>query len=144
MPGRVPKPDGQRRERNLIPIAMRLPAEGYRGGVPRWPLTAPSAREQQLWGEIWHTPQAAAWDQLKWYNEVALYVRWAVRAEDGDLRAGQEMRLLSDRIGMSPMAMQKLHWQIAADEVAEVRQVEPPAASARRRLAAVDPAAVAE
>lgn len=36
--GPAPKPEGQRRRRNATPAMTRLPAEGRRGTVPRWPL----------------------------------------------------------------------------------------------------------
>lgn len=36
--GPPPKPDSQRRRRNAVPGATRLPAEGRTGPAPRWPL----------------------------------------------------------------------------------------------------------
>src|SRR5690606_25985695 len=44
----------------------RLPAEGYTGKAPKFPLPEPTAREHQVWRELWTTPQAAAWAKEKW------------------------------------------------------------------------------
>lgn len=101
--------------------------------------------EAELWAELWTTPQAAAWERLGWNREVAQYVRWEARAEQGDLDAAKEARQRGDRLGLTPLAMLRLRWEIAEDEVAEQRQGrgrQSPAA-ARRRLKVIDPDAVA-
>ncbi|PBO23035.1 hypothetical protein CLM85_18600, partial [Streptomyces albidoflavus] len=73
-------------------------------------------------------------------REVAQYVRWKVRAELGDLDASKEARQLADRLGLSPLAMLRLRWEIAADEVSEQREVRSTRTkkSARDRLKVVD------
>ena len=38
-----------------------LPAEGYRGPVPEFPLDDATDRELEVWAQLWRTPQAAAW-----------------------------------------------------------------------------------
>lgn len=68
--------------------------------------------ESQLWTELWKTPQAVAWQEYGWVREVALYVRCTLRAEDGDLRAASEARQRSDRLGLSPLAMRRLQWEV--------------------------------
>lgn len=105
-------------------------------------LDAQRRVEAELWAELWGTPQAAAWENLGWTREVAQYTRWKARAEQGDLDASKEARQLADRLGLSPLAMLRLRWEVAADEVAEQRTRKAPAA-ARRRLKVVDPDAVA-
>jgi hypothetical protein len=90
--------------------------------------------ELELWDEIWHTPQAVAWEKLRWTREVAQYVRWKAKAELGDLDASKEARMLGDRLGLTPRSLQDLRWTIASDEVAEKRE-EP--TSARGRIKAV-------
>lgn len=98
--------------------------------------------EASLWRELWHTPQAVAWERLCWTREVAQYTRWKVLAENGELDAAKEARQLADRLGLTPLAMLRLRWEIAPDEVAEQRAARQPA-QRRPRLKAVDPGAVA-
>lgn len=105
-------------------------------------LEAQEAVEAELWSELWATPQAAAWERLGWTREVAQYVRWKVKAESGDLDASKEARMLADRLGLNPMAMLRLRWEVAEDEVGEQRQQRTAArrpASAQRRLKVIDP-----
>jgi len=152
MPGPPPKPAGERRRRNATVAMTQLPAEGRRGPVPEWPLPRLlldepdlvdllEAREADLWADLWATPQAVAWERLRWTRTVARYVRFEVRAETGDLKAGAEARLLEDRLGLSPQAMLRLRWEVSADEVAEQRQERSSQAAkktARQRLRVVD------
>lgn len=97
--------------------------------------------EAELWAELWATPQAAAWERLGWTREVAQYVRWKAKAEQGDMDASKEARQLADRLGLNPLAMLRLRWEVAPDEVAEQRQERTARrpASARQRLKVVDP-----
>lgn len=81
-----------------------------------------AAAEIALWEELWATPQSVAWERLHYKREVAQYVRWKVYAEWGDLDAAKEARQLSDRLGLTPMAMLRLQWDVVADETAERRQ----------------------
>ena len=101
MPGPPPKPAGERRRRNATVAMTQLPAEGRIGAAPEWPLPRLlldepglvdllEGREAELWAELWATPQAVAWERLKWTRTVARYVRFEVRAETGDLKAGAD------------------------------------------------------
>jgi hypothetical protein len=101
--------------------------------------------EAELWMELWATPQAVAWERLGWNREVAQYVRWEARAEQGDLDAAKEARQRGDRLGLTPLAMLRLRWEIAEDEVAEQRQERAAqgATARKRRMKVVDPDAVA-
>lgn len=78
--------------------------------------------EGELWAELWATPQAVAWERLKWTREVAQYARWKAKAELGDLEASREARMLGDRLGLTPRSLQDLRWTIADDEIAEKRE----------------------
>lgn len=100
-------------------------------------LEAAEKMETALWRELWRTPQAVAWERLRWTREVAQYVRWKTLAELGDIDASKEARQLSDRLGLNPLAMLRLRWEVAADEVGEARAQK----STVRRLKAVDPQA---
>lgn len=102
-------------------------------------LEAQRRVEGELWAELWATPQAVAWERLGWTREVAQYVRWKAKAEQGDLDASKEARQLADRLGLSPLAMLRLRWEIADDEVAERRERKSAPAAARRRLKVIDP-----
>lgn len=96
--------------------------------------------EAELWAELWSTPQAAAWERLGWTREVAQYVRWKVKAEAGDLDSSKEARQLADRLGLNPLAMLRLRWEVAEDEMAGQRQerADRRPAGARHRLKVVD------
>ena len=103
-------------------------------------IDAQRAAEAELWAELWATPQAVAWERLGWTREVAQYVRWKAKAEQGDLDASKEARQLADRLGLTPLALLRLRWEIAPDEVAEQRQERAARAprSARQRMRVVD------
>lgn len=101
--------------------------------------------EAAVWREVWKTPQAAQWEQLGWQREVAQYVRWRVLGELGDLDAAKEARQWSDRLGLTPLAMLRLRWAVATDEVTERRQTRAAAdgrtqpVRAQDRMRVVDP-----
>lgn len=94
--------------------------------------------EAALWRDIWKTPAAAQWERLGWTREIAQYVRFKVLTELGDMDAAKEARQWSDRLGLSPLALLRLRWEIAADEVAEKRQDRPASRSRYADLRVVD------
>lgn len=106
-------------------------------------LDAQDRVEAELWADLWHTPQAVAWERLGWTREVAQYVRWKAKAEQGDLDAAKEARQLADRLGLNPLALLRLRWEVAEDEVAEQRTTRRRPVSARQRLKVVDSAEAA-
>lgn len=145
MPGPAQKPADERARRNRTSAAtIQLPAKGRRGRAPRFPLVPPGttidgqrlldevaeARELEVWAELWKTPQAHAWEQLGWNHNVALYVRCLVAAEFGNSRILPEVRQWTDRLGLSPKAMQTLHWVVAEDEVKAAREAKKAAEAA--------------
>lgn len=136
MPGPAPKPADTRRRRNA-PLAntLRLPPEGRKGPAPKWPL---SGEAPPVWAELWSTPQAAAWERLGWSRVVARYVVVLADCEKS-LSVGLlgEVRQLEDRLGLTPMAMLRLRWEVAADEVAAQRATTP---TDRKRLKVADDA----
>ena len=142
--GPAPKPTAQRR-RGLASAAMtRLPAEGRQGEPPEWPLATTAAFDEDTWRDLWSTPQAAAWERLGvgTVRLVARYVVLLAEADVGEPKAAAEVRQIEDRLGLSPLAMLRLRWEVAADEVAEAREqrTAPTAKTARARLRIVDPA----
>lgn len=75
--------------------------------------------EVELWAELWATPQAVVWEESHSGREVAQYVRWKIQAEQGDLKAASEARQLSDRLGLNPLALSRLHLEIERAHEAE-------------------------
>lgn len=97
-------------------------------------LTAQERVEAELWQQLWALPQAVEWERAGWTREIAQYVRWKSRAEQGDLDASREARQMADRLGLSPLAMLRLRWRVAVDD-ADERAARPrrrPAATGRR------------
>jgi hypothetical protein len=113
MPGPAPNPRARRR--NAREPALILPASGYRGRIPRWPLAeGPTADERAAWRSLWRSPQAFAWAELHLGRTVARYVRALVVAEQPGAAAFllAEVRHLEDRLGCSAMALLRLRWEI--------------------------------
>lgn len=120
----APNPHARRRNARIGPTS--LPAGGRKGKPPEWPLALHRdeevhEREQALWVELWATPQAVAWERDRSTREVAMYVRWSIKAEGLDRDAASEARQLADRLGLNPKALRALMWEIPADEVAGTR-----------------------
>lgn len=135
--GPPPKHPSQKRRPSTSKLTQ-LPAEGRQGRAPKWPFAESTPTERKLWGELWRTPQAVMWERTHAHREVAAYVRWSLAAEAGDLRAAPEARQLSDRLGLTPLALRRLEWEIV--EATEAKQSTVPASNVRR-LRAVDPVA---
>lgn len=138
MPGPAPKLNPVRRNARTGPLM--LPSEGRKGPAPAWPLRTVSDEEAATWDELWATPQAVAWEKLGYTRSVARYCRFLVLSErtDAPVTLLSEVRQMEDRLGLTPMAMRRLLWQVAPDEVAERRGDR--STGARRRLRAVDTA----
>lgn len=127
-----------------------LPAEGYSGQVPRFPLPRRiisyattvdgvkttvvndaasdrvALREAELWEWAWRTPQACAWAQPSesWrLMSIAMWVRTYVICEGSEATAAdkQSLHRFGDDIGMTPAGLRANGWAIAADEVAVKR-----------------------
>lgn len=90
--------------------------------------------EVALWSELWATPQAVMWEESHASREVAQYVRWKIRAEQGDMKAAAEARQLSDRLGLNPLALLRLR-----AEVQHVDEVEDKGRKRRESTAAPKP-----
>lgn len=99
-----------------------LPAQGYDGPVPEFPLSAPTERELDVWADLWRTPQACAWSMPSesWrVRTVALYVRTVVRCEEPDAGAALlgQLHRFADQIGMTTAGLAEMGWKVAVDEV---------------------------
>ena len=135
-----------------------LPAEGFDGEVPPWPLPKRlvhfveyedkrpvrvfdeeateqvAAREAELWAWAWRTPQACGWsmpsEQWRSYT-VAMWVRTAVICESSDATAADKNSLhrFADQIGLTTAGLREMGWKIA-DKPAEPTPAVEPAADA--------------
>jgi hypothetical protein len=106
-----------------------LPAEGFDGEVPGFPLPLASDRELALWEWAWSTPQACAWslEPWRWYT-VAEWVRWSVKSEAEDATAATvaaKIRL-ADQIGLTPAGLKENGWKVAAESPRSLEAVESP------------------
>ena len=100
-------------------VFSALPAAGFVGDVPEFPLPDLSVRESEVWDSLWRTPQASAWSVEPWrWRTVAMYVRWSVRMEDVEANAALVAQVirLGDQIGLTPAGLRENGWQIAKDD----------------------------
>ena len=178
MPGPAQKHPSRRNRRNTANV-ITLPAEGWEGEVPTWPLAPDIAAstelevlrdksanlsaelastedgrkkgritrqieqlditiaisesrieqaadlELDLWEVLWRDPQAAMWSKSAAFTRaVAQWVRWNIRAEQGDLKAAVEARLRGAELGLTPRSLLALRREIAETEASEDRASE--------------------
>lgn len=119
-----------------------LPADGYDGEPPAFPLPSPSQREQDLWGWAWTTPQAAAWAREEWrWDAVALWVRYRVRMEQDEASAALANVVVryADQIGLTPAGLKDNGWVVGGDVADEGKPegAQPGSSQARTRLKVV-------
>lgn len=145
--GPAPDPNALRRDRADDKAWLSLPAEGFKGVVPDFPLSkifiynvsfvdknrvreldeaATDARwdeEKSMWAELWRKPQAAMWDSLGLKFQVAAYVRAYLESVGPDSNAGLKTATLrmEAELGLSTVGMNALRWKFSSDEVAEKR-----------------------
>lgn len=165
--GPPPNPTSRRQVSAQANTWTDLPAGGYDGAIPDWPIVTNEqvaahilnhpdgkvdkkipmgsdaerldSREAEVWASIWHSPQAAAWALNGWTHDIALYVRYLVKGEFGDLDSAKEARMWSDRLGLNPTAMLKNRWRVKADEVEQKRSEKKKATPSKRlKVAASD------
>ena len=159
--GPAPDPSSGRSERRGYKLTA-LPAEGFDGEAPAWPLPQRqvfvetfvdgqkvrevdedasqdvAARELELWAWVWSLPQACAWsmtaERWRWHS-VAMWVRTAVLCESSEATAADKNSLhrFADQIGLTPAGLRENGWAVAADEVAERRESRPVAVSSGPR-----------
>ena len=109
-----------------------LPAEGFDGEVPAWPLEpAADATERSYWERAWRTPQACAWSMPSeaWrIPTVARWVRLAVRCDALDAGAAHlaQLHRFADQIGMTTAGLAEMGWKVAVDELTERRDEQAP------------------
>lgn len=145
--GPAPDPSALRRDRKDDKEWLSLPAEGFKGVAPIFPLPkilvynvywvdkervreldegATEARwdaETSMWDELWQKPQAAMWDALGLKFQVAAYIRAYLESTGPDSNAGLKTAALrmEAELGLSTVGMNALRWKFSADEVGEKR-----------------------
>lgn len=137
--GPAPNPNSRRQSGSLAHTWVDLPAGGYAGDVPEWPLPTVSDQELAMWARYWRKPQAAAWAAMGMTDEVALYVRAFLEGAGGSVKAITEARQWTVPLGLTPGSMLKNRWRIAADEVTLHRAAKAPMRK-RRTLKVADDA----
>lgn len=143
--GPKPDPNSGRSDRRGYSLTA-LPAEGYRGTVPDFPLPSASERELELWETVWRTPQACAWSlqSERWrLRSVAMWCRLSVRCEDPEAPASllAQLHRFADQVGLTTAGLAEMGWRVAVDEVAEkatAKKVAPSAPQPRRLRAVAD------
>jgi hypothetical protein len=116
MPGQAPQKSAIRA--NARPDWVTLPAAGRAGPAPAWPIPgAAKSGPMSRWRYLWALPQAVEWERLHLERVVARYVLsldWAEKTLSAPILA--EVRQMEDRLGLSPMALKRLQWEIAPVE----------------------------
>lgn len=142
-------PNSARSERQGVKFTA-LPAEGWDGSVPEFPLpprvvwyeyfedkqkvrerdegATESVRDRELalWKWAWRTPQACAWAQPSeaWrLHTIAMWVRTYVLCEGSEATAADKGSLhrFADQIGLTPAGLKENGWAITVDQVGAKR-----------------------
>jgi len=120
MAGPPPKDPTQRRRRNATPGFEQLDPDGRTAPAPGWPFPPASEAEIAKWGELWSLPQAVKWEEQHAEDIVALYVRALIAVtQDLDAKLMNEVRQLDNKLGISPLAMRNMRWEVAAKKIEE-------------------------
>lgn len=124
--GPPPDPTSGRSERRGFKVTA-LPAEGYQGPIPPFPLTHQSPRESHWWEWAWRTPQAAAWAMPSQAWRVPIVAQWCrvfARCEEPEVSPGVLVQLhrLGDQVGLTTAGLREIGWSVATDELAERRE----------------------
>lgn len=137
--GPAPDPRSERSERRGYRLD-RLPAAGFEGSIPDFPLPEPLEREVEVWDAAWRTPQGCAWsmptERWRW-SKVALWVRVMVRCESQEAPATliAQLHRLADDIGMTTAGLAAMGWVIVPDlEAVPDAEPEQPREAPVRRL----------
>jgi hypothetical protein len=92
-----------------------LPAGGFAGEIPDFPLPDALSLEVDLWAELWRKPQAAAWDSLGLKFQVAAYVRAYLKATALEAVNGWSTVVLrmEAELGLNVPGMRANGWRIS-------------------------------
>ena len=135
-----PRPDPMSARSDSKGLAyVSLPAEGFTGKVPAFPLEAlkdpetgrvskVSRREKQIWREHWGFPQAVVWAGEPWrWPTLAQLCRLMAVVEftpDSSAALVGQLHRFRDQLGLTPAGLKENGWQISAVPVAVVEPKE--------------------
>lgn len=92
-----------------------LPAAGYDGPVPDWPLPEmATAEEWEFWVALWRKPQAVQWLAFGVEAQVAMYARTFLEAAKPGASSPLKTtaKQLDNELGISIAPMLALGWRI--------------------------------
>lgn len=123
--GPAPDPASARSEAKGFKLTA-LPAEGYQGPIPDWPLADPEPRELHWWAWAWRTPQAAAWALPSQDWRVPIVAAWCqvfarVERHESPAALYAQLHRLGDQVGLTTAGLREIGWQVAVDELAAIR-----------------------
>lgn len=140
--GRPADPNALRRGRSGDTVEFVLLPRVSDVVAPEWPLDGQGERESFWWARLWRKPQAGQWLALDLVDEVALYCRYLVEAEQPGAQAAVRtlVKQHQEMLGLSTAGMARLKWRVVADEVAPKREEreQPKRRSSRDRLKVVN------
>ena len=130
---------------NSLAAAKRGGADGFllleepSGEVPDYPLQGASERELFWWDRLWHRPQASQWTALRLEDEVALYCRYMVEAEQPEAISATRtlVKQYQELLGLSTAGLKRLMWSMPDGVVADKAPVAKRKSSSRARLKVV-------
>lgn len=117
-----------------------LPAGGRVGPPPPWPLVGQTERERARWQIEWARPQAIIWETTGQCDQVALYVRAFVDAEQAGAPVVLRQFVVAQArtLGLTLDGLLRNRWTIGPPDVRSERVAQPPrSASAKRRFRVV-------
>lgn len=134
-------PTSGRSDRRGYTLAA-LPAGGYDGPVPVFPLLEATGRELEVWEWAWRTPQACAWSlpTEAWrVQTVAMWVRVRAQCEEPGAPAALigQLHRFADQVGLTTAGLAEMGWKIVGDGVKVETEGVQPAGRSPRRLRAV-------
>jgi hypothetical protein len=122
MPGPAPKHSSTRTRRNKTSTASVLKPDPQIA-VPELPERAWHPMTAAWWADVWRSPMAPEFDASDVHGLFALAMLvddfWTAPAATARKDAAAEIRLQSQRFGLSPMDRRRLQWEIERTEEAQ-------------------------
>ena len=106
--------------RKLGGLRRKRDQASLRADIAKIRLDRSADAERELWELLWTTPQAVMWDESPAFERaVAAFVRFNIRAEQGDLKAAPEARLRGQELGLTPLSLLRLRREVEETHKAE-------------------------
>lgn len=143
MPGPQPKNPSTRARRNKVSTAATLKADAA--------IVAPElpgdfgwhSLTLEWWRDVWASPMAPEYDESDRHGlfMLAMVVNdfWIAESPTSRKEAAAEIRLQSQRFGLSPMDRRRLQWEIERTDEAQAKGDRRRSAGERKPLAGDDP-----